>query len=62
MCVSPSGSRKDSGEFLLKQPVPASYIKLQDIVRELAHRCAAEHRVPIFTAKEYRWVWFSCVF
>ena len=38
---------------LLEQPIPASYIKLQDIVRSLAQKCSMEGRIPIYSQKDY---------
>ena len=38
---------------LLEQPIPASYIKLQDIVRSLAQQCSLQGKIPIFSQKDY---------
>jgi len=38
---------------LLEQPIPASYIKLQDIVRDLAQQCSHGGRIPIYSKKDY---------
>ncbi len=46
-------------EPLLEQPIPASYIKLQDIVRSLAHQCKAEHKIPIFNKEAYRYIYVN---
>lgn len=43
----------DEMDPLLEQPIPASYIVLQDIVRSLARKCRAEKRVPIYTKQEF---------
>lgn len=40
-------------EPLLEQKIPESYLKLQDIVRSLAHACSQQNRVPVFTRQEY---------
>ena len=40
-------------EPLLEQKIPESYVKLQDIVRSLAHACSQQNRVPVFTRQEY---------
>ena len=41
-------------EPLLKQPVPESYVRLQDAVRDLAQKCMREKRPPIYTTADFR--------
>ena len=40
-------------EPLLEQPIPESYIALQDIVRSLAVKCLNENQIPIFTKNAF---------
>ena len=49
----------ESMEPLLEQPIPASYIKLQDIVRLLAQQCKEEHKIPIFNKEAYRYSYWE---
>ena len=55
--TAPNGFRRCTGQTLmqplLEQKIPESYVKLQDIVRLLAHACSQQNRVPIFTRREY---------
>lgn len=38
---------------LLDEPIPESYLVLQDFLRELAEEYVRKHKKPILTKKEY---------
>ena len=38
---------------LLEQPIPASYIVLEDIVRSLADQCRHQKVNPIYTKQDF---------
>ena len=49
-CAGPSGVKV---EPLLEEPVPESYLVLQDFVRETAQAYVQSKKKPILTKKEY---------
>lgn len=44
---------KGNEKPLLDEPIPESYLVLQDFVRELAEQCISKGKKPILTKKEY---------
>lgn len=38
---------------LLEQPIPETYIQLQDMVRALTQKCNEHCKIPIYTRKDY---------
>ena len=56
LCPSTIGRRVNDLEPLLKQHVPECYIKLQDIIRDVARRCAKDKKHPVLTAEQIKYV------
>ena len=50
MCCS-TGSRDI---HLLEQKVPASYVKLQDVIRHIAEERKQENKSPVLSTTQYR--------
>ena len=56
-CVFAANER---GVNLLTQDVPAIYVRLQDVVQQLAAERKSKHKDPVLHADQYKYVQCGC--
>ena len=49
------------GVKLVEQKVPASYVHLQDVVRDISEERKIQGKDPVLHTEQYRWVASVCV-
>ena len=53
-CVAGVSNKVQSNQLMLQERVPASFLKLQEKVGQLASQIRKSHRTPVLTEKVFR--------